>query len=134
VQNLKETEPKKLYELIKALNAPVTETEYEATEQEPLEVDALDLQFGFEEETRECVTACTESARRFFTPFFRISLLMWAFTVRSSMPRAAPISLFDRPPTSSSKTSFSRLVRFTRSAGKECPVELFTRSMNMERT
>jgi len=39
---------------------------------------------------------------------FGISLLMWAFTVRSSMPSAAPISRFDRPPTRSSKTSLSR--------------------------
>jgi hypothetical protein len=34
---------------------------------------------------------------------FGISLLMWAFTVHSSVPSAAPISLFDRPPTRSPK-------------------------------
>jgi hypothetical protein len=71
------------------------------------------LQFVFGEETRQCVTACTESERRFFTQFFCISLAMWAFTVRSSMPNNAPISLFDRPPTSISKTSFSRSVKLT---------------------
>src|SRR6266478_9240977 len=83
---------------------------------------ATEIQFGFdEEETSECVTACTESARRLCTPFLRISLAMWAFTVRSSMPSAAPISLFDRPPTSNSKTSFSRAVKTVRPAGKKRP-------------
>src|SRR5713226_4046188 len=95
---------------------------------------AFCLQFRFEEETSECVIACTESAMRFCTPFLRRSLDTWAFTVRSWMPSVAPISLFDRPSTSISKTSFSRSVKVTPPAGKMRPGELLTRSMNMERT
>src|SRR6266849_3032553 len=94
----------------------------------------LRLQFSFCGGTSECVTACIESATRFCTPFLRSSLATWAFTVRSWMPNVAPISLFDRPPTSISKTSFSRSVKLTRPAGKRRPGELLTRSRNMERT
>src|SRR5690242_1742436 len=86
------------------------------------------------EVTSECVMACTDKAMRFCTPTFRINLATCAFTVRSSMPRAEPISLFDRPATSISKTSFSRSVKVTRPAGKILPGEDVTRSMNVEST
>src|SRR5438045_3067621 len=43
--------------------------------------------------TREWVTAWIESAMRFGTPTLRINLATWALTVRSSMPRAEPLSL-----------------------------------------
>src|SRR5579872_5932850 len=65
----------------------------------------------------------SESAMRFCTPTLRINLATWAFTVRSSMPRAAPISLLERPATSISSTSFSRSVKVTRPAGKMRPGE-----------
>src|SRR5205807_10160579 len=84
--------------------------------------------------TREFVMACTESAIRFCTPTLRISLATWALTVRSLMPSGAPISLFDWPATSISKTSFSRSVKVTRPAGKMGPGAAETRSMNIDRT
>src|ERR1700758_2560885 len=84
--------------------------------------------------TSECVIACTDNAIRFCTPTFRMSLATWAFTVRSSMPSAAPISLLERPATSISRTSFSRSVNVTRPAGKMRPGEVLTRSINMEST
>ena len=43
---------------------------------------------------------------------------MWAFTVRSLIPRGDPISLLERPATSNSRTSFSRSVKEARPAGK----------------
>src|SRR6266550_3310526 len=84
--------------------------------------------------TREWVMACTESAIRFCTPTLRISLATCAFTVRSSIPRAEPISLLERPATNISRTSFSRSVKVTRPAGKIRPGAELTRSMNMEST
>jgi len=81
-------------------------------------------------ETSECVMACTESAIRLCTPTLRISLATWALTVRSLMPSGAPISLFDWPATSISKTSFSRSVKVTGPAGKMGPGAAETRSMN----
>src|SRR6266550_1335332 len=89
---------------------------------------------GYLAVTREWVMACTDSAIRFCTPTLRISLATWAFTVRSSIPRAEPISLFERPATSISSTSFSRSVKATRPAGKMRPGEELTRSMNKEST
>src|SRR5436190_15589341 len=85
-------------------------------------------------ETNECVIACTDSAMRFWTPTLRISLATCAFTVRSSIPKADPISLFERPATSISRTSFSRSVKVTRPFGKILPGEVLTRSMNIEST
>ena len=67
--------------------------------------------------TSECVIACTDRAMRFCTPTLRISLATCAFTVRSSIPNTEPISLFERPTTSISRTSFSRSVNATRPAG-----------------
>src|SRR5438309_6356756 len=84
--------------------------------------------------TREWVMACTESAIRFCTPTLRISLATCAFTVRSSIPRAEPISLLERPATNISRTSFSRSVKVMRPAGKIRPGAELTRSMNMEST
>src|SRR5438309_9502690 len=89
---------------------------------------------GYFAVTREWVMACTESAIRFCTPTLRINLATCAFTVRSSMPRAAPISLLERPATSISRTSFSRSVKVTRPAGKIRPGDEVTRSMNMDNT
>src|SRR5215831_10512672 len=87
-----------------------------------------------EEVTREWVMACTDRAIRFCTPTLRMNLATWAFTVRSSIPRAAPISLLERPATSISRTSFSRSVNVTRPAGKMRPGAELTRSMNIEST
>ena len=84
--------------------------------------------------TRECVIACTDSAMRFCTPTLRINLATCALTVRSSMVSAEPISLFERPATSSSSTSFSRSVKTTRPAGKILPGDDVTRSMKIEST
>src|SRR5256885_7048932 len=84
--------------------------------------------------TSEWVMAWTESAMRFCTPTLRINLATCAFTVRSSMPRAEPISLLERPATSISSTSFSRSVKVTRPAGNMRPGEVDTRSINVERT
>src|SRR5208282_5488616 len=84
--------------------------------------------------TSECVMAWTESAMRFCTPTLRISLVTCAFTVRSFMPRAEPISLLERPATSISRTSFSRSVKVIRPAGKIRPGDALTRSMKVERT
>src|SRR2546427_13198606 len=84
--------------------------------------------------TREWVMACTESAIRFCTPTLRISLATCAFTVRSSIPRAEPISLLERPATSISRTSFSRSVKVTRPAGKIRPGAEDTRSINIDNT
>ena len=63
-----------------------------------------------------------------------MSLATCALTVRSSMPSEAPISLLERPATSSSSTSFSRSVKVTRPAGKMRPGDEVTRSMKMEST
>src|SRR6202165_2580233 len=84
--------------------------------------------------TRECVMAWTESAMRFCTPTLRISFATCAFTVRSSIPRAEPISLLERPATSISRTSFSRSVNVIRPAGKMRPGDALTRSMKVEST
>src|SRR5208283_5675385 len=84
--------------------------------------------------TSECVMAWTESAMRFCTPTLRISFATCAFTVRSSMPRAEPISLLERPATSISSTSFSRSVKVMRPAGKIRPGDALTRSMKVEST
>src|SRR5438552_14159715 len=84
--------------------------------------------------TSEWVMACTDRAIRFWTPTLRISLATCAFTVRSSIPRAEPISLLERPATSISKTSFSRSVKETRPLGKMRPGDELTRSINMEST
>ena len=65
--------------------------------------------------------ACTDKAIRFCTPTLRINFATCAFTVRSSIPSEAPISLLDRPATSISSTSFSRSVNVTRPAGKIRP-------------
>src|SRR6266436_6414136 len=87
---------------------------------------------GYFAVTREWVMACTESAIRFCTPTLRISLAKCAFTVRSSIPRADPISLLERPATNISRTSFSRSVKLTRPLGKMRPGEELTRSINIE--
>src|SRR5437879_6631636 len=92
------------------------------------------LQRYFDEVTSECVIAWTDSAIRFCTPTLRISFATCAFTVRSSIPREAPISLFERPATSISKTSFSRSVKVTRPAGKIRPGAEDTRSINIDNT
>src|SRR3954465_10722458 len=92
------------------------------------------LAIYFEEVTSECVMACTDSAIRFCTPTLRISLATCAFTVRSSMPSADPISLLERPATSISRTSFSRSVKVTRPAGKILPGDVLTRSINNDNT
>ena len=58
---------------------------------------------------------------RFCTPTLRKSLATCAFTVRSAIPSAEPISLLERLATSNSRTSFSRAVKVTRPAGKIRP-------------
>ncbi|SRR5260370_38119630 len=92
------------------------------------------FQSYFEEVTSECVIAWTDNAMRFCTPTLRISFATCAFTVRSSIPSTAPISLFDLPTTSSSRTSFSRSVNVTLPAGKIRPGDEVTRSMNIDST
>src|SRR5579872_7245101 len=61
-------------------------------------------------ETSECVTACTDNATRLSTPTLRMSFDTCAFTVLSSMPNGALISLLERPVTNIPKISFSRSV------------------------
>ena len=76
---------------------------------------------GYFAVTRLWVMACTESAMRFCTPTLRISLATWAFTVRSSMPSTEPISLFERPVTSSSSTPFSAIGEGDATGGEDPP-------------
>src|SRR5260370_1684008 len=78
--------------------------------------------------TREFVIACTESAMRFCTPTLRISLATCALTVRSAMPRGAPISLFDRPATSLSRPSSSPPLKITRPPPTIRPPDFLPRS------